>query len=297
MPERRPIFGKVLTAMVTPFDAELALDTQQLVRLADHLLNSGSDALVVTGTTGEAPTLDTAEKIAIYATLKQHLQGRAPLIAGTGSYDTRAAVRLAVDAEKAGVDGLLVVNPYYNKPDQEGLYRHFSSVAEAVSLPILLYNHPGRTGVHLEPGTVQRLAADRRIAGIKDSSGNLTYLSELRRSLPADFVIYSGDDPLALSTLAVGGDGVISVASHLIGRQLQRMIAAFEAGQNAEATRLHLEALPLMQALFSAPSPAPVKAALNALGHAVGGVRLPLVEMAPPARAALLALLPQEVAA
>lgn len=276
--ERANPFGSVLTAMVTPFDEELKLDPGRTRNLADYLLSNGTDALVVTGTTGEAPTLESAEKISLWRLLRQHTQAK--LITGTGSYSTQATIQLSLAAQEAGADALLVVNPYYNKPDQEGLLRHFEAVANAVEIPLLLYNHPGRTGVSLETSTVCRLAQHHNIAGIKDSSGNLVFLSELRAQAPADFLIFSGDDPITLPILAIGGDGVISVSSHVAGNQVKQMVQAFAAGQLGLAQEIHFKLLALSQGLFCAPSPSPVKYALNQMGIPVGGVRLPLVELA-----------------
>lgn len=281
MSQRANPFGQVLTAMVTPFDDQLALDPGRVRHLADHLMNTGTDTLVATGTTGEAPTLEHEEKLSLWRLLREHLNqtGRGKLIVGTGSYSTQATVALSQAAQSVGVDGLLVVSPYYNKPSQDGLKKHFEAVAEASEVPVILYNHPGRTGVSLEAETVRYLANHPRIAGIKDSSGNLAFVSELRAHCPDEFLIFSGDDPLTLPILAVGGDGVVSVASHIAGTQIRNMVEAYFAGRNDEARKLHLELLPLAQGLFCAPSPAPVKFALNQAGIPVGGVRLPLVDL------------------
>ncbi|PIQ23759.1 4-hydroxy-tetrahydrodipicolinate synthase [bacterium (Candidatus Blackallbacteria) CG17_big_fil_post_rev_8_21_14_2_50_48_46] len=269
---------QLCTAMVTPFDPALRLDTERLCQLADYLIAQGSDALVAVGTTGESPTLSHAEKLKVFETLSQHLKGRVPLIAGTGSYSTAEAVQLSQEAEAAGANALLVVNPYYNKPSQEGLYRHFSAVAQAVSIPLILYNHPGRTGVSLSVETVCRLAEHENIVAIKDSSGDLVFITELLRRLP-EFSVFSGDDPLTLPILALGGQGVISVVSHLAGREVKALIEAFAEGDMATAQRLNFQLLPLTRALFSAPSPAPVKAALAWCEQPVGGVRLPLIDL------------------
>jgi 4-hydroxy-tetrahydrodipicolinate synthase len=272
------LLGTLCTAMVTPFDKQLKLDTDRLCQLADFLLAQGSDALVAVGTTGESPTLTHAEKLTIFRTLANHIKGRAPLIAGTGSFSTAETITLSQEAQDTGVDALLVVNPYYNKPSQEGLFHHFSAVADAVDIPVILYNHPGRTGVSLSVETICRLAEKPNILAIKDSSGDLLFLSELRRQLP-EFLIYSGDDPLTLPILAIGGDGVISVASHVAGNEIKQMLKAFAQGQLSEALRLHLALLPLARALFCAPSPSPTKAALTFCDQPVGGVRLPLTEL------------------
>lgn len=269
----------VLTAMVTPFGTDLKLDAGRIRNLADHLLNSGTDILVASGTTGEAPTLEKDEKIQLWNILREHT--KAPLIAGTGSYSTQTTIELSLAAQEAGVDGLLVVNPYYNKPDQAGLLRHFEAVANAVSIPILLYNHPGRTGVTLSTETVCQLAQHPNIAGIKDSSGNLVFLSEVKARVSPEFLIYSGDDPLTLPILAIGGQGVISVASHVAGPAIQSMVTAFHQGDLNRAREWHFKLLAIAQGLFCAPSPSPVKYALEQFGVPVGGVRLPLLDLDP----------------
>jgi 4-hydroxy-tetrahydrodipicolinate synthase len=286
---RKSFKPRLCTAMVTPFDQQGRLQREGLCRLADFLLAQGSDALVATGTTGESPTLSTPEKIEIYTLLAGHLKGRAPLIAGTGSYATAESIELSRAAQAAGVDALLVVNPYYNKPSQEGLYHHFSAIAAAVELPIILYNHPGRTGVALSVETVCRLAEHSNIVAIKDSSGDLVFLAEVARRCP-ELLLYSGDDPLNLPILALGGHGLISVLSHIAGPELQHMLTAFAAGDLATARHLHLNLLPLARALFSAPSPAPVKAALAWCEQPVGGVRLPLTALTPDETEALRAV-------
>lgn len=270
----RPL-GRLLTAMVTPFGADGAVDHARLADLTQRLLAEGSDGLVATGTTGEAPTLTIDEKVAVWRTVKA-AAGAAPVVAGIGLNDTAATVDLARLAHGAGVDGLLVVNPYYNKPSQEGLYQHFRAVAAATPLPVILYNHPPRTGVSIEPGTIARLAELPNVVGVKDSAGSLELVSFYRRVTPTGFRIWSGDDPLTLPILSVGGDGVISVTSHVAGQAIARMLQAWDQGDLATARQLHLDLLPLHKALFASPSPGPVKAALACLGFAVGGVRLPL---------------------
>lgn len=270
------IFGRVLTAMVTPFDTTEALDIPRLRLLIDHLLAHGTEALVVSGTTGEAPTLNTAEKEALFSEVLAHTNGRTPVIAGTGSYSTRETIALSQRAEALGVQGLLVVNPYYNKPSQADLLVHFQTVADAVNIPIILYNHPGRTGVNLSVDTVCALAQHPRIVALKDSSGDLVAISEIHRRLGDSFCIYSGDDPLTLPMLSLGAQGVVSVTSHVAGNQMQAMVQAFFAGDINAARQHHEALLPLMEALFCAPSPAPTKAALRDLGIETGGLRLPL---------------------
>lgn len=277
---RKP-YGRVIPAMVTPFDAGGAVDYGRAGELARHLVDLGCDGIVVAGSTGEAPVLDDGEKERLLAAVVEAVGERVFVWAGTGTYDTRHTVELSRRAEAAGADGLLVVAPYYNKPPQEGLFRHFQAVAGAVSLPILLYNIPGRTGVNLAPATVARLAEIPNIVGIKESTGNLDQASEIRALTPPEFLIYSGDDSLTLPLLAVGAHGVISVAAHLVGDRLQAMIAAFERGDVAGARAIHLELLPLFKGLFVTTNPIPVKAALRLNGWDVGGLRLPLVPPAP----------------
>jgi 4-hydroxy-tetrahydrodipicolinate synthase len=271
--------GRVLTAMVTPFDAAGQVDHQRAAELALRLIDEGSDGLVVSGTTGESPTLTKDEKIALFRTIKQAVGDRATVVAGTGSYSTAEAVSLTQAAEAAGVDGILVVSPYYNKPNQAGLKAHFTAVAAATSLPVLLYNHPGRTGVTIEAPLMAELAKVPNIVGVKDSSGSLDLVTAYRLKCPAAFLIYSGDDPLTLHYLATGGHGVISVTSHVAGLEVKAMIEAWLRGDHAEALKLHLATYELSKVLFCAPSPAPTKAALAKLGFPVGGLRLPLVEM------------------
>lgn len=270
-------FGRVLTAMVTPFTEDGAVDYAVAEKLAAHLVDHGSDALVVCGTTGESPTLSWDEEYQLFKTVKQAVSGRAKIVAGTGSNSTQEAVEATRKASHLGLDGSLQVVPYYNKPPQEGLYEHFRAIAEAIpDLPLMLYNVPGRTGQSLAVETVARLAQIPNIVAIKEASGSLDHASHIRRETPDDFFIYSGDDSLTLPLLAVGGSGVVSVASHLVGDQLQQMIQSFEAGQVKAATQIHLKLLPLFKALFLTTNPIPLKAALTLQGWQVGAVRLPL---------------------
>ncbi|MBC7543822.1 MAG: 4-hydroxy-tetrahydrodipicolinate synthase [Candidatus Sericytochromatia bacterium] len=270
----RPL-GRLMTAMVTPFTAEDTVDHAQLAELTRRLIAEGSDGLVVTGTTGEAPTLSPTEKVAVWQTVVA-AAGATPVIAGVGTNDTAASIELAKQAEAVGCEGLLAVNPYYNKPNQAGLFQHFQAIAVSTSLPLILYNHPPRTGVCIEPETLARLAELPNVVGIKDSSCSLELVSQYRRVTPEPFRIWSGDDLLTLPILSVGGHGVISVTSHVAGQAIRQMLIAWERGDVATARRLHLDLLPLHKALFMAPSPAPTKAALALLGFPVGGVRLPL---------------------
>jgi 4-hydroxy-tetrahydrodipicolinate synthase len=272
-------FGKVLTAMVTPFSQDGSVDYAVAERLADHLVAHGSDGLVVCGTTGESPTLTWDEEYQLFKTVKQAVAGRAKVVAGTGSNSTQEAIEATRKASQLGLDGSLQVVPYYNKPPQEGIYRHFSQIAQAVpDLPLMLYNIPGRTGCAMAVDTVARLAELDNIVAIKEASGSLDQASQIRYSTSADFGIYSGDDSLTLPLLSVGGCGVVSVASHLVGDALQQMIQAYEAGQPKQATEIHLQLLPLFKALFVTANPIPVKVALSLQGWQVGSVRSPLCD-------------------
>mgnify|MGYP001770572864 FL=1 len=272
-------FGNVVTAMVTPFDRKGNLDLAKTTELVNYLLDNGTDALVVAGTTGESPTLTTEEKVALFRHVVSVVNGRVPVIAGTGTNNTRASIELTKRAEEAGVDAVMLVAPYYNKPNQEGLYQHFKVIAESTPLPVMLYNVPGRTSVNLAPETVIRLAAIPNIVAVKEAGGNLEAMAEIIERTPDDFQLYSGDDSLTLPVLAIGGAGVVSVASHIIGNEMQQMIRAFQAGDHQAAAALHRKWLPLMKGLFAAPSPVPVKTALQLRGLDVGSVRLPLVPL------------------
>lgn len=269
--------GRVLTAMVTPFDRDGKVDLPTAKRLARHLVANGSDGLVIVGTTGESPTLSHDEKLAMFRAAVEAVGSDGSVVAGTGSNDTAATVALSREAEAIGVDALLLIAPYYNKPNQEGLYRHFAAVAEATRLPIILYNHPPRTGVSIAPETLARLAKIPNIVALKDSSASLDTASEFRKVTPEGFLLYSGNDSLTLPMMSVGGYGVISVASHLAGRDLHRLVDACVEGNWTLARELHYQLWDLFNGLFIAPSPAPVKAALGMVGLEVGGVRLPLV--------------------
>jgi 4-hydroxy-tetrahydrodipicolinate synthase len=272
-------FGQILTAMVTPFDQNGEIDFNATRNLINYLIANGTDGLVVAGTTGESPTLTTEEKVELFKFVVEVVDGRVPVIAGTGSNNTRASISLTNLAEKAGVDGIMLVVPYYNKPSQEGLYQHFKAIAESTSLPVMLYNIPGRSVVNMSVETVARLAKIPNIVSIKDASGNLDAMAEIISQTPKDFSLYSGDDGLTLPVLSIGGAGVISVASHIIGNEMQTMIQNFKNGKLQEAARVHRNLLPIIKALFAAPSPSPVKAALNLNGIPVGGVRLPMVPL------------------
>lgn len=272
-------FGRLITAMVTPFNKDLTINFKQARKLADHLVKTGSDGLVIAGTTGESPTLSKTEKIEIFSAVVEEVGGKAAVIANTGSYSTADSIALTQAVQKVGVDGVLLVAPYYNKPSQEGLFQHFRAIAESTDLPVMLYNIPGRSSVNILPETVARLAQISNIVAIKESSGNLEQVSELKRILPDNFAVYSGDDSLTLPILALGGKGVVSVASHLAGMRIKEMIDAYNSNNTTLATQIHLELFPVFKGLFIATNPAPVKTALNIKGWEVGSLRLPLVEI------------------
>lgn len=272
-------FGRVLTAMITPFKEDGSVNYAVAEQLAVHLADSGTDSLVVCGTTGESPTMTWDEEYELFQVVQKAVAGKALVIAGAGSNSTLEAVAATQKAAKLGLDGCLQVVPYYNKPPQEGLYNHFRAIAQsAPELPIMLYNIPGRTGQNMLPETVARLAEIPNIVAVKEASGNLDQASQIRCLTSPEFAIYSGDDSLTLPMLAVGGSGVVSVASHLVGEQLQQMIEAFEAGQVQVATQIHLQLFDLFKALFLTTNPILVKTALKLQGWDVGSTRPPLCD-------------------
>ncbi len=275
------LFGRVVTAMVTPFDEHLNIDYPAVEKLVEHLIKNGSSSIVVAGTTGESPTLEHDEKAALLKAVIKFSNKRAKVIMGTGTNDTRSTINASQEAEAAGADALLVVAPYYNKPNQDGLKAHFSAVAQKTSLPIMIYNIPGRTGVNLSPETTIALASEHgNILALKDSTGGVEQVQDIARLAGGSFRIYSGDDNLTLAMLSIGACGVISVASHVIGNELKEMIELFFAGKLDEARSLHYQYLPLMKGLFIAPNPTCVKYALSKMGICQSHLRLPLVPLA-----------------
>ncbi|MDJ0731132.1 MAG: 4-hydroxy-tetrahydrodipicolinate synthase [Crocosphaera sp.] len=273
-------FGKVITAMVTPFDKEGNVNYEMAEKLAIHLVNNGSDGLLVCGTTGESPTLSWSEKCQLFKVVKKAVGNKAKVLAGTGGNSTKQAIEMTQQAAKMGLDGSLQVVPYYNKPPQEGLYEHFKKIAETVGdFPIMLYNIPGRTGQNMFPETVAKLAEIDNIVAIKEASGNLEQACRIRRMTDSSFLIYAGDDFLTLPLLTVGGVGVVSVASHLVGLQIQEMIKAYNNQQGSQASEINVKLFSLFKVLFCTTNPIPIKAALNLQGWEVGGVRLPLVDI------------------
>lgn len=272
-------FGQIITAMVTPFDANGEIDFPATKNLVEHLIANGSDGLVVAGTTGESPTLSTEEKLQLFKFVVQTAKGRIPIIAGTGSNNTRASISLTKQAEDVGVDAIMLVTPYYNKPSQEGMFQHFQAIAASTRLPIMLYNIPGRSVVNLSVDTVVRLSQIDNIVSIKEASGNLDAAAEIIERTDDSFTLYSGDDSLTLPILSIGGNGIVSVAAHIIGNEMKDMITNFRNGNNTAAAAVHRKLLPVMNALFAAPNPVPVKTALNLSGVEVGGVRLPMIPL------------------
>ncbi|HAU31501.1 MAG: 4-hydroxy-tetrahydrodipicolinate synthase [Desulfotomaculum sp. 46_296] len=286
-------FGRIITAMVTPFDKDLTVNYDLAKKLARHLVQSGSDGLVICGTTGESPTLTKEEKLELFRIIVEEIGGEATVIASTGSYDTAGSISLTQSAEKLGVDGLLLVTPYYNKPSQEGLYQHFKSIACSTNLPVMLYDIPGRSVINLSPATVARLAEIPNIIALKEAYSSMDQVSELRRKLPDYFAIYSGDDSLTLPMLSLGSKGVVSVASHIVGPRLKEMVNSFLSGNVTLANQIHLELYPVFSGLFITSNPVPVKAALNMLGWQVGPPRLPLVEATPEEKESIKRMLGQ----
>ncbi|MEZ7173280.1 4-hydroxy-tetrahydrodipicolinate synthase [Sporosarcina sp. OR05] len=272
-------FGQIVTAMVTPFNEHGEIDFPATRNLINHLLANGTEALVVSGTTGESPTLSEKEKVLLFKFTVDVVNGRVPVIAGTGSFNTKESIELTLLAEDVGVDAVMLVTPYYNNPCQEGLYQHFKAIAAATSLPVMLYNIPGRSVVNMSVDTIVRLAKIPNIVAIKEASGNLDAMVEIIERTPKNFALYSGDDGLTIPILSIGGAGVVSVASHIVGNEMQTMIKNFKCGNTDVAAREHRKLLPIMKALFSAPNPTAVKAALNINGVPVGGVRLPMVPL------------------
>jgi 4-hydroxy-tetrahydrodipicolinate synthase len=271
--------GRLLTAMATPFDAEGRLDYEQAQRLAHALLESGSDGLVVAGTTGESPTLSHDEKLKLFASVVEAARGRGAVLAGTGTYDTAESVSLTREAERTGVDGFLLTVPYYNRPSQEGLRRHFETIAAVTERPCVMYNIPSRTGVNMTAETTVTLSRVPNIVGVKEASGDLDQIAAIVDGADEGFRVWSGDDALNLPILSIGGWGAISVVAHLTGSQLRDMIEAYVQGRTEEAARIHRRLLPLMDTLMKAAgNPATLKFALNHVGFNVGAPRLPLVE-------------------
>src|SRR5438270_3756701 len=287
-------FGRLLTAMVTPVDdASGSLDLDQARRLATALLDSGTEGLVVCGTTGEAPTLSNHEKLALLEATAAvaHARG-APVIAGTTTYNTAESIELSREAARLGVDGILGTVPYYNNPPQEGLFQHFRAIARAVDLPMIVYNIPSRSPRNMEASTTLRLAREvSNIVGVKEASGNFKQIGEIIRDAPDGFRVWSGNDADIITIMALGGYGVVSVAAHLVGRQIALLMSAFASGETTRAAQIHHSLMPFVDALFVTSSPIPLKYALNRVGMRVGNPRLPLVPIDPKSQAVMDAAL------
>ena len=274
-------FGRILTAMVTPMNEALEVDYEEAKRLARYLTVHGSDGVVVCGTTGESPTVTDSEKVELFKVVKAALGSKCTVIAGIGSNSTDSSIKLARQAASTGVDGLMAVVPYYNKPSQEGMFQHFKAIAEATSLPLMLYNVPSRTSANLLPETVKRLSEIPNIVALKEAAGSLDQVSELKRLLPTEFEVYSGDDSMTLPMLALGCSGIVSVAAHVIGDEMKEMVDAWFDGDTAQATKWHLDLFPIFKGIFVTSNPVPIKALMNMIGIKAGGVRLPLVKATP----------------
>jgi 4-hydroxy-tetrahydrodipicolinate synthase len=272
-------FGRLLTAMVSPFDAEGKVDYPQAKKLAKALIDSGSDGIVVSGSTGESPTLKREEKLRLFSEVKSAVGDKGTVIASTGSYSTSNTIELTLEAEKTGVDGFLIVVPYYNRPTQDGLYQHFRMIAGSTKLPCILYNVPSRTVTNMTAETTIKLSQISNIIGIKEASANFDLIARIIDGTRKDFMVYSGNDSDILPVMALGGYGVISVASHLVGKQVKALIEYFLSGQVKEAAQAHAKLLPLVNALFIIANPMPVKYALNYLGFPVGQPRQPHTEL------------------
>jgi 4-hydroxy-tetrahydrodipicolinate synthase len=279
---RAPKLGALITAMITPFDEKGAVDLREAARLARWLIDQGNQGLVIAGTTGESPALSDDEKLGLFYATKEAVGERAAIIANTGGNNTGHSVELTERAAKTGVDAILAVVPYYNKPPQDGMLRHFGAIAEATKLPVLVYNIPGRTGANMLPATLLELARRyHNVAGVKESSGDLAQITAILRERPKGFAVWSGDDHLMLPVLAIGGDGVVSVAAHLCGREMREMIEAHRRGEAAKAALLHQDVSLLTATLFATTSPIPVKWAMNRIGFHCGECRSPLGAMPP----------------
>ncbi|MGE7841781.1 4-hydroxy-tetrahydrodipicolinate synthase [Lysinibacillus sp. NPDC093712] len=273
--------GRIGTAMITPFKEDGTINYPELERIIDYLIDNGTDCIVACGTTSENPTMTTEEKIEVVRFTVEKVAGRVPVIAGTGDNETAYSIAMTHKAEENGADGIMLVAPYYNKPNQRGIYAHFETIAKETRLPVMLYNVPGRTGVNVAYETSVDLSKIPNISWIKEASGNLDQMGDIIENVEADdnFFVYSGDDGLTLPLLAIGGAGVISVASHVVGNDMQLMIRMFEEGNHKQAAKIHRALLPLVRALFAQPNPSPVKYAMTKLGFDTLNVRLPMVEM------------------
>lgn len=282
------IFGRLIPAMVTPFDQDKNVDFERMVELGHRLIEGGSDCLMVAATTGESPNISTEDKVRLFEIMKNECGGRVPIVANVGSYNTEASIDLAKRAEQAGADGLMTVVPYYNKPPQEGMYQHFKAIAQSVDLPIILYNIPGRCGVNMTAETTLRLARDcKNIVAIKEASGDLNQIAQIINDAPEGFAVYSGDDALTFDIMKLGGVGVISTTANVLPARMKDIVEHCAAGDWDSARDAHEALLPLMNQLFTTSNPILVKQALASVGFSVGGVKLPLVDATAEQTAAL----------
>ena len=271
--------GEVITAMVTPFNKNYDMDFELCSKLMEHLSNEGSDGIVLSGSTGECSTLDDEEKIELFRFAKDNFGHKFKIIAGTGSNDTRHSIELSKEAEKIGVDCLLLVTPYYNRPSQRGIFKHFEAIAAEVKIPIILYNVPSRTVSNISSKTCVELSKIDNICAVKEASGDVRQISEIIRDSDPEFLVYSGNDGDTLTILSLGGHGIISVASHIVCREIKEMISSFKKGDFSRAAKIHLELLDIFHGIFIASNPVPIKEALNLKGINVGPCRLPLCSM------------------
>ena len=273
-------FGNILTAMITPFTDDGHVNFQEALRLAGYLLDNGSDGLIICGTTGEGPNIEDRDKLELFTLIAKEYGHRATIIANTGSNSTKKSIALTKAASHTGVHAVMAVVPYYNKPNQEGCYLHFKAIADSTDLPVMLYNVPGRTGGRIEPKTVARLAKEcTNITSIKEATGDIKIIQQIRELLPNnDFMIYSGDDALTLDVIQNGGVGVISVSSHIVGKEMQKMITLFKEGKVKEARAIELSIVPILKAMFITTNPIPVKYAMKQLGFSTGPLLLPLCD-------------------
>lgn len=284
----QPQFGRLIPAMVTPFDQNLEVDFKRAVELGKRLIEGGSDCLMVAATTGESPNISNEEKLKLFKLLKEECGKDVPVVANVGTYNTAASIEMAQKAEEIGVDGLMTVVPYYNKPPQEGMYQHFKAIADAVNIPIILYNIPGRCGVNMLAETTLRLAYDcKNITAIKEASGDLSQIKEIIDNAPEGFVVYSGDDALTYDVMKLGGVGVISTTGNVLPARMKELVNLCAAQEWDAAWQAHEKLLPIMKQLFATSNPILVKQALASMGFSVGGVKLPLVDATEEQTAAL----------
>jgi len=274
-------FGEVMTAMITPFNKANEIDWKSLNDIMEYLVENGTDSLLVAGTTGESPTLSDNEKIELFKFAKKKFGNNIPIIAGTGSNDTKHTIELSRAAQETGVDALLIVTPYYNKPTQIGLINHYLQIADAVDIPIIFYNVPSRTCCNVSSSTCLKLAEHKNIAGVKEASGDLKQIAEILRDCPEDFLVYSGNDGDTFPLVALGGYGVVSVASHIIGKEIKKMVGLIKENKLKEAAALHKKYLDIFHGIFITTSPIPIKKALNLMGIPAGNLRPPLCDMEP----------------